>query len=117
MKDEKIKEGSSILVIPLNIPNNREIIENALLNNQKNINKLNKKISGNNFTVSLNDKIDQNEKELSISTRQLIDKYIDLQISNYSKNSINNFDKQKELELGNIQLKEESSKNSQINIF
>jgi hypothetical protein len=115
LKDEKTKESNSILVIPLNIPNNREIIENALLNNQKNINKLNKQISGNNFSSSLNDKIDQNEKELSISTRQLIDKYIDLKISNYSRNSINNCDKQKEVD--NIQLKEESSKNSQINIL
>ena len=86
--NENIK-NESMLVIPWNIPNNREIIENALLNNQKNLNKLNKQISGNNLEYSQNDKINKNEKGLSVSTRQLIDKYIDLKISNCSKNSNN----------------------------
>ena len=85
IEDEKVND--SFLVLPMNIPNNREIIQSALLNNQKNLNKLNKQISGETLVNSTNNnnKNDVDIYELSISTKKLIDKYIDLKISTYSK--------------------------------
>ena len=85
IEDEKVND--SFLVLPMNIPNNREIIQSALLNNQKNLNKLNKQISGETLVSSTNNntKNDIDLYELSISTKKLINKYIDLQISTYSK--------------------------------
>ena len=84
IEDEKVND--SFLVMPMNIPNNREIIQSALLNNQKNLNKLNKQISGETLVNSTNNnKNDIDLYELSISTKKLINKYIDLQISTYSK--------------------------------
>lgn len=120
IEDEK-NVNDSFLIIPMNIPNNREIIQSALLNNQKNLNKLNKQISGETLVTSTNNnnKNDVNLYELSISTKKLIDKYIDLQISTYSKkdtipNNTNNTKNEKN-ELS--QIKENNSKdNNNINM-
>jgi len=112
LKIENEKINDSFLVLPMNIPNNREIIQSALLNNQKNLNKLNKQISGETLGNSTNNnsKNDVDLYELSISTKKLIDKYIDLQISTYSKkdtftsnnnNNNNNF-KNEKIELNQI---------------
>ena len=113
---ENSNDKNSVFMIPLNIPNNKEIIENALLNNQKNLNKLNKQISGDNFTNSVNDKNNKNEVDLSKSTRQLIEKYIDLQVSNnYCKknNNINN----KSINNWNQELLENKDKNDNIKTY
>ena len=85
---EENKENNTNF-IPCNIPNNKEIIEKALCNNQKNINKLNKQITGNTLSFSQND---NNKSSISSSTQNLIDKYIDLKSSICSKNdsSFNN---------------------------
>ena len=80
------KDSSSFLIVPLDIPNNRQIIERALLNNQINLNNLNKQISGDNFANSLNDNINKKEVDLSVSTKKLINKYMDLQLSNNDNN-------------------------------
>ena len=113
----KEKENNSnrntFLMIPSDIPNNKEIIENALLNNQKNLNKIGRQISGDNFAYSLNDKNNKNEIDLSKSTRQLIEKYIDLQASNnYNKKStnINN----KSINILNQELVKNQDKNDNI---
>ena len=84
---EENKENISNLIISCNIPNNKEIIENALYNNQKNINKINKQITGNTLSSSQNDN-NYNKKGVNISssTRNLIDKYIDIKSITYSKN-------------------------------
>ena len=84
---EENKENNSNLIISCNIPNNKEIIENALYNNQKNLNKINKQIIGNTLSSSQNDN-NYNKKEINISssTRNLIDKYIDIKSITYSKN-------------------------------
>ena len=84
---EENKENNSNLIISCNIPNNKEIIENALYNNQKNLNKINKQITGNTLSSSQNDN-NYNKKEINISssTRNLIDKYIDIKSITYSKN-------------------------------
>ena len=84
---EENKENNSNLIISCNIPNNKEIIENALYNNQKNINRINKQITGNTLSSSQNDN-NYNKKEINISssTRNLIDKYIDIKSITYSKN-------------------------------
>ena len=76
------EENKSDLIISY-IPNNNEIIENALWNNQKNINKLNKQITGDTLTSSQNSNY-KKKADLSISTQNLIDKYIDLKSSTYS---------------------------------
>ena len=108
LKIENEKINDSFLVLPMNIPNNREIIQSALLNNQKNLNKLNKQISGETLVNSTNNnsKNDVDLYELSISTKKLIDKYIDLQISTYSKKdtitSNNNNIKNEKIELNQI---------------
>ena len=66
--------------------NNKQIIENALKNTQKNLNKLNKNINGNSITSYQNEYSD-----ISSSTKQLIDKYNDLNLNENSKQStINN---------------------------
>ena len=84
---EENKENNSNLIISCNIPNNKEIIENALYNNQKNLNRINKQITGNTLSSSQNDN-NYNKKEINISssTRNLIDKYIDIKSITYSKN-------------------------------
>ena len=64
------------------IPNNKEIIEKALLNTEKNIKKLNKHITGNNLYYSLNNYDNNINSDLSTTTQNLIDKYIDLKSSN-----------------------------------
>jgi len=64
------------------IPNNNEIIEKALLNTEKNIKKLNKHITGNNLYYSLNNYDNNINSDLSTTTQNLIDKYIDLKSSN-----------------------------------
>ena len=84
-KNEENKENNSNLIIPSNIPNNREIIVKALYNNQKNINKLNKQITGYTLNSSQNKYLD-NKSNISASTQCLIDKYIDLKSSIHSKN-------------------------------
>jgi len=84
---EENKENNSNLIISCNIPNNKEIIENALYNNQKNINKINKRLTGNSLSSSQSkNNYNKNEANISSSTRNLIDKYIDLKSSTYSKN-------------------------------
>ena len=84
---EENKENNSNLIISCNIPNNKEIIENALYNNQKNLNKINKQITGNTLSSSQNDnKYNKKEINISSSTRNLIDKYIDIKSITYSKN-------------------------------
>ena len=84
---EENKENNSNLIISCNIPNNKEIIENALYNNQKNLNKINKQITGNTLSSSQNDnKSNKKEINISSSTRNLIDKYIDIKSITYSKN-------------------------------
>ena len=84
---EENKENNSNLIISCNIPNNKEIIENALYNNQKNLNRINKQITGNTLSSFQNDN-NYNKKEINISssTRNLIDKYIDIKSITYSKN-------------------------------
>ena len=64
------------------IPNNKEIIEKALLNTEKNIKKLNKHITVNNLYYSLNNYDNNINSDLSTTTQNLIDKYIDLKSSN-----------------------------------
>ena len=84
---EENKENNSNLIISCNIPNNKEIIENALYNNQKNLNRINKQITGNTLSSSQNDnKYNKKEINISSSTRNLIDKYIDIKSITYSKN-------------------------------
>ena len=80
-------------MISLDIPNNSEIIQNALINNQKNLNNLDKQISGENFSNSLNDNLNKKENDLSVSTKILINKYIDIQLSNNSNNNEKNKNK------------------------
>ena len=83
---EENKENISNLIISCNIPNNKEIIENALYNNQKNINRINKQITGNTLSSSQNDNnYIKKETNISSSTRNLIDKYIDLKSITFSK--------------------------------
>ena len=66
--------------------NNKQIIENALKNTQKNLNKLNKNINGNSITSYQNEYSD-----ISSSTKQLIDKYDDLNLNeNSNQSTINN---------------------------
>ena len=125
IEDEKVND--SFLVLPMNIPNNREIIQSALLNNQKNLNKLNKQISGETLVNSTNNnnKNDVDIYELSISTKKLIDKYIDLKISTYSKkdtitnNSNNTKNKKNELNqiLENNKKDNNNLKESQSNLL
>ena len=125
IEDEKVND--SFLVLPMNIPNNREIIQSALLNNQKNLNKLNKQISGETLVNSTNNnnKNDVDIYELSISTKKLIDKYIDLKISTYSKkdtitnNSNNTKNEKNELNqiLENNKKDNNNLKESQSNLF
>ena len=80
-------------MISLDIPNNSEIIQNALINNQKNLNNLDKQISGENFSNSSNDNLNKKENDLSVSTKILINKYIDIQLSNNSNNNEKNKNK------------------------
>ena len=76
-----------------NIHNNKQIIENALKNTQKNLNKLNKNINGNSITS-----YQYEYSDISSSTKQLIDKYDDLNLNENSKQStINNKNILKEL--------------------
>jgi hypothetical protein len=79
--NEKEKNNNKENVIN-KIPNNKEIIEKALLNTEKNIKKLNKHITGNNLYYSLNNYDNNINSDLSTTTQNLIDKYIDLKSSN-----------------------------------
>ena len=119
IKNENNQVYNSFIITPLDIPNNKDIIKNALLNNQQNLNKLNKQIKGYNFEESINDKINRNEVDFSLSTKQLIDKYINLQISNYSqKSNLNNKSiHNNKQEISKIQDKDKKIKDGQNNIL
>ena len=88
---EENKENNFNLIMSNNFPNKNEIINNALKNNHKNINKLNKYITGNTLSSShsnYNNNYHYYKKgDLSSSTKNLIDKYLDMKSSNYSKRS------------------------------
>ena len=78
-------EKNEIFNHSLNInQNGKEIIDKAIKDNHKNINKLNKYITGHTLSSS-NSNYNNKKGDLSSSTRNLIDKYLDMKSSINSK--------------------------------
>ena len=79
------EEKNELFNHSLNInQNGKEIIDKAIKDNHKNINKLNKYITGHTLSSS-NSNYNNKKGDLSSSTRNLIDKYLDMKSSINSK--------------------------------
>ena len=86
INQKRNEENKYNLMMSNNFPNKNAIIDIALRNNHKNINKLNKYITGNSLSSS-HSNCNNKKADLSSSTRNLIDKYLDIKSSICSKRS------------------------------